>query len=218
MKAAFYIFAVSFVISTVFVAPFVKHDNVASISKTVSDLSGVTNTLQKKIDADEIVIRLATQRTNPIPFNVTVTNISLTQVSDTNFDEIKKRLNDDEAILHGEKISEKFVTSDTNRTTVYLPPKEGPFVIFKLKHAAIKSSVDIIAQGPAGESPMLSSFIINNVVIIVFSNTNQFNEGVVFYVNYLPDDNNTNLIKAVWTWNGGVLFDNVWEVFTNKNE
>jgi len=218
MKIAFYIFAISFVISTVLVAPFIQHDNVAGLSKIVSDLNGVTNTLQKKIDADEIVIRATAQPAASPPINVTVTNITLMQVSDTNTDELRNQLNNDEAILHGEKISEKFVIGDTNRTTVYLPTNAEPFIILKLKHAAIKNSVEIIAEGPAGESPILISGIITNVVLTLFSSTNQFNNGVVFFVNYLPDDRNTNLIKTVWTWSGGLLFDNAWQIFTNKSE
>jgi hypothetical protein len=47
MKAAFYIFAVSFVISTVLIAPFIQHDDVARLSKTVMVLSDATNSLQK---------------------------------------------------------------------------------------------------------------------------------------------------------------------------
>jgi hypothetical protein len=213
MKAAFYIFALAFVISTVFVAPFIQHNNAVGLSNQVGELTGVTNTLQKKLDADEIVI----SKTATSPINVTVTNITLSQVLDTNTDELRKQLKNAEAILYGERTYERFFISDTNRTIVYIPPNEGPFVFFKLKHAAIKSSVEIMQVGPQTQTVLLVNGVYTNLVVTRYSNTNQFSDGSTFLVTYLADDSNTNLIKTVRIWNAKLVIDNSWLILKDIN-
>jgi hypothetical protein len=178
-------------------------------AKQIDTLSGVTNSLfsnitnlsveksnlQKKVDADETVIRtvgILTGQTNGTDAE--------------NLDEIKTALKKAQDKLFAEKKLAIFRLNETNRVFVFTRTNSGPILFFKLKYAPIKGGVEGFVQSPTGQYPLLDiNNFDGNYVGVMVPDLNGL-EKCVFTFNYSVDINNTNLFDRVGTNSNGELY------------
>lgn len=215
MKWAFHIFWISFVISTVFVAPFLKQksaqtqigdltNTVASLSVSNSNLSAENNSLQKTVEEDKTVLKVVAVITG-------ITNGTFAENLEkipARLDEMQHDLKNTKDRLFANKKQESFRLSDTNRVTVFTGiTNHGPVIFFKLKHVPIENGIRGTVQGPAGQYPLLDVGTYENVLWVSFPNLNGL-EQVTFFFEYSLNINDTNLIKTVWINNGQIFLNN----------
>ncbi len=194
-------FVTIFILHIIFIAPYYLY------KKNKMEISILTIEIQKQKAA----------KTDSIPVSVTVTNITVSQVSDTNVDAVQRDLQKTKGIWLKRKIVESFNTSDSGRVTIFAPTNKAPTIFFILKHAPINNSIDVIMQSPMQQSSIFINGIDTNVVWCIFDNTNQIEQST-FFIKYVPEDVDVSPIKTVRNWSGGLLFDSSWTVITNSDE
>jgi hypothetical protein len=185
---------------------------VSSLQTTNASLSEDKIKLQTSLNNDETVLKavaVVTGTTNlPSPENIhkILNDIATMQ------HEMRKA----EDILFGEKKTEVFSPSDTNRVTILISTNAGPRIFFKLKRPAIFSTIECMVQCKDGQEPMILNGEVENITWMTMTDLVGL-DAFHFAFIYSIDPGQTNLVKTIMTNNDSIYFDGVRQIFNDPD-